>query len=78
MTKRDVAIRLIKSKYKESFKIEDKIVKLLQEKSKNTYTISNLYTHIDILLTDIDILAWGNNITKEELDLIFSEVYTSE
>ncbi len=68
---------IIKSKYEQSFKIEEKIVKIWSEK-RDLQRIGRLLSQIDEILADIDAIAIHNGIFKEELDRIFSEIYISQ
>lgn len=68
---------MIKHKYGESFQLESQLVKFLEKSnySEDKETIDFLRTAIEKLLVDIDIIAHCENISKKELDEIFSEVY---
>ncbi len=76
-----IAISRIKSKYVKCFDLEKVIVAV--HKSLNIPTIrkakiiSEINSILNMILTDIEIIAYAEKITRDELDEIFSEVYNT-
>ncbi len=73
-----IAKKVIIFKYEESFQLENELVKIL-EKSNRTILdeqkIEFFNDAINSLLISIDAIANKANISKNELDKIFSEIY---
>ncbi len=77
-----IAISRIKSKYKDSFKLEQTIIAIHESPDipviKKAEAIASINSTVNMILTDIDIIAYTEKITKDQLDEIFSEVYNTD
>ncbi len=76
-----IAISRIKSKYKDSFKLE-RTIRAIHESPdipaiKKAKAIASINSTLNMILTDIDIIAYTEKITQDQLDEIFSEVYNT-
>ena len=77
-----IAINRIKSKYKDSFRMEKAIVAVQESLDITTVRkvkiIAEINSIINKILTDIEVIAYTEKMTQCELDEIFSEVYNTD
>ena len=74
-----IAISRIKSKYKDSFKLEKTIIAIHESPDipviEKTKAIASINSTLNMILDSIEKIASTEKITQEQLDEIVSEVY---
>jgi hypothetical protein len=74
-----IAVSRIKSKYKDSFKLEQTIIAIHESPDipviQKAKAIASINSTLNMILTDIEIIAYAEKINQDQLDEIFSEMY---